>query len=379
MSTPDVVAIRKPQGGVLRGERPHLRDLSRAELSAWVARELGGPPYRAEQIFSWVHGKRVTSVDNMTDIGRDDRVRLTERADLSALTVHVVQTARDGTRKLRLHTVDGARIEAVLIPNEGRGYTQCISSMVGCSLTCRFCATASLGFRRNLATWEILDQVYQAQTLFEEEAKAAGADWPERITNVVFMGMGEPLHNFGPVQKAIALLIDPQGAGLAGRRITVSTAGIVPAIARFAREGLGAEVGLAVSLNATTDSVRDQIMPINTRWNIAALLAAVRACPTPRRRRITFEYVLLADVNDHDADARRLGTLLDDLHCQINLIPFNPHPHAPYHRPDSARVQAFTQILKRSGLPVFVRAPRGQDIDAACGQLAAADRTCPTL
>jgi 23S rRNA (adenine2503-C2)-methyltransferase len=221
---------------------------------------------------------------------------------------------------------------------------------------------------RNLATWEIVDQVYRALALLSDEPDADGHI--PRITNLVFMGMGEPLHNFVQVRRALSILTDAEGLAIAGRRITISTAGLVPAIERFGREGLGHDVGLAVSLNATTDEVRDQVMPINTRWKIAELLAAVRDMPAPSRRRVTFEYVLLRDVNDTDADAKRLASLVGEMRAQINVIPFNPHPDAPFDRPAADRIERFVGRCRRAGLKVHVRRPRGDDIDAACGQLA---------
>ncbi|MEM9455861.1 MAG: 23S rRNA (adenine(2503)-C(2))-methyltransferase RlmN [Myxococcota bacterium] len=367
---PALVAIRPPRRGLPKPDRPNLRGLDRHELVAWLGEHLPGPRFRATQIFEWLHRHRAASFDAMTNIGRTDRARLGERATVQTLVVDTVQQAADGTRKLRLRTPDGHAIESVLIPNDGRGLTQCISSMVGCSLTCRFCATATLGFERNLATWEIVDQVYRAQDLLATQAQQVGASWVPRITNLVFMGMGEPLHNYAQVRRALAILTDARGAALAGRRITISTAGLVPAIERFGREGLGHEVGLAISLNASTDEVRDRVMPINTRWNIARLLSAVRTIPSPRRRRVTFEYVLLDGVNDTPADARRLGTLLGELGGHLNVIPFNPHPGAPFARPAASRVDAFVRQCRRAGLEVHVRTPRGDDIAAACGQLA---------
>lgn len=367
---PDVVAIRPPRRGLPRHELPHLRDMDRTGLQAWVAEHLGGPRYRADQIFEWVHRHRVGDVEAMTNLGKADRARLTGLCRLEPLQVATVLRAADGTRKLRLRTGDGHSIECVLIPNTGRGLTLCVSSMVGCSLTCRFCATATLGFERNLAAWEIVDQVYRAQDLLAQDAEAMGTDWVPRITNLVLMGMGEPLHNFNQVQRALSILTDEKGAALPGRRITVSTAGLVPGIHRFAREGLADEVGLAISLNATTDEVRDRVMPINTRWNIDELLAAVREIPQPKRRTLTFEYVLLAGVNDTDEDARRLGRLLRGLDAQVNAIPFNPHPGAPFERPSAQRIERFVKLVRGTGLPVHVRTPRGDDIGAACGQLA---------
>jgi 23S rRNA (adenine2503-C2)-methyltransferase len=344
--------------------------LSRAELGAVVQSVLGGPGFRAGQIFEWLHRHRAGDFAAMTNLAQADRDRLAAQAELTRLRIDAAALAHDGTRKLRFRGAHDDVFESVLIPNPGRGYTQCISSMVGCSLSCRFCATAQLGFVRNLATWEIVDQVYQAQDLLAQEATATGAAWPGRITNLVFMGMGEPLHNYGQVTAAIALLTDAKGAGLAPRRITVSSAGLVPAIERFARDGHAAEVGLAISLNATTDEVRDRIMPINTRWNIDTLLGAVRRMPAPSRRRVTFEYVLLAGVNDSDADATRLVSLLGELDCHVNAIPFNPHPGTPLQRPAPAAIERFVARCRQGGLQVHVRTPRGDDIAAACGQLA---------
>ncbi len=367
-----LVAIRKPQGGIPRPARRNLRGLSKDALADWLAEHLGGPRFRAAQVFAWLHQHRVEDFDAMTNLSKKDRARLAELAAVDRLAVDGVFVAADGTRKLRLQTADGHFIESVLIPNDDRGYTLCISSQVGCSMTCRFCATASLGFLRNLDTWEIVDQVYRAQDVLAElpSDDPDHPDWTPRLTNVVYMGMGEPLHNFNQVRDSLALLTDPDGAGLAGRRITVSTSGLVPAIQRFAREGLGDEIGLAISLNATTDAVRDEVMPINTRWKIDELLAAVREVPTSRRRDITFEYVLLGGVNDDEADADRLAELIGDLHCHVNAIPFNPHPHAPYQRPSSTRIRRFVERARERGLRVYLRTPRGEDIGAACGQLA---------
>jgi 23S rRNA (adenine2503-C2)-methyltransferase len=366
----ELVAIRPPRRGLPRASRPNLRDLDRSELQTWVAETLGGPAFRARQLFEWLHRHRATRFDAMTNLSRADRAKLADAAEIEPLRVDLVLRGSDGTRKLRLRTADDHAIECVLIPNEGRGYTLCVSSMIGCSLTCRFCATATLGFERNLATWEIVDQVYRAQELLAEEARAQQATWTARVTNLVLMGMGEPLHNFNQVRRAIAILTDDLGAAIAGRRITVSTAGMVPAIERFAREGLAAEVGLAVSLNATTDEVRDMVMPINTRWPIAELLDAVRRIPTPRRRLLTFEYVLLDGVNDTSDDARRLAALVGDMQAQINVIPFNPHAGAPFRRPSPEQVARFVDEARHAGLRVHVRTPRGDDIAAACGQLA---------
>ncbi len=370
LAVSELVALRPPRRGLPRSDRAQLRGFSRDELRAWAQRELGAPAFRGDQMFEWLHGRRIGSADAMTNLSHADRSRLASLADFERLQLDLCATAADGTRKLRLRGALGAVFESVLIPNPGRGYTLCISSMVGCSLTCRFCATATLGFDRNLATWEIVDQVYQAQDLLEREAVETGAKWTARITNLVFMGMGEPLHNYGQVKRAIELLSDPKGAGISRRRITVSSAGLVPAIERFGREGLAEDVGLAISLNATTDATRDAIMPINTRWNIATLLDAIRGLPPARRRRVTFEYVLLAGVNDSDDDATRLAALVSEFDCIVNVIPFNPHSGTALRRPAPERIRGFVTRCRAAGLAVHVRTPRGDDIGAACGQLA---------
>jgi len=371
----ELVAIRPPQRGLPKSDKPHLRDLPLRQLQAWMAENLGGAPFRAAQIFEWLHRHRVVAHDEMSNLAKADRERLALTSRIEPLGVDVVRIAGDGTRKLRLRTIDGQAIEAVLIPNEGRGFTLCISSMVGCSLSCQFCATQTLGFIRNLSTWEIVDQVYRAQDLLVAHAEQARLAWVPRIVNLVLMGMGEPLHNFVQVKRALEILTDPRGAAIAGRRITVSTAGLVPAIERFAREGVADEIGLAVSLNATTDAVRDRIMPINRRWNIEQLLAAVRHIPQPKRRLLTFEYVLLADINDSDDDAKRLVGLLEGVDAQVNAIPFNPHAGSSYRRPSAERIARFVSIARRLGQPVHLRTPRGDDIGAACGQLALEEAT----
>jgi 23S rRNA (adenine2503-C2)-methyltransferase len=329
-------------------------DLTQADLAAVLA-EMGEQRFRADQIFLGLHGRGARTWDELTDLPRALRATLAEHFAIGTLTLDAVQTAADGTRKLRFRVADGRSIESVLIP-DGAKTTQCISSQVGCALDCRFCATATLGFGRNLTAGEIVAQVHHARQLLGGE---------RRITNLVYMGMGEPLHNYAQVTRSLRIL----GASFSYRRITVSTAGLVPGIEKLGREDV--RPNLAVSLNATTDETRDAIMPINRKWNIAALLAAVAAYPLERRRRVTFEYVLLAGVNDTPDDARRLARLLRPFPCKVNLIPWNPHPLAPYLRPSAAAIEAFQNQVKRLGLPAYLRTPRGDDIDAACGQLAA--------
>jgi 23S rRNA (adenine2503-C2)-methyltransferase len=321
----------------------------------------GWPRFRGEQAWRWIHHKGARSFEEMTDLGREARASFAAVATIRSLEVAEVQTSRDGTRKLRLVTCDGQSIESVIIP-DGDKTTQCISSQVGCAVDCQFCATAKLGLRRNLDPGEIVDQVYLAKRLL------ASVEPGRRLTNLVYMGMGEPLHNYEHVMTSLRILTHDKGAGLSQRRITVSTSGLVPKLERMGAEDV--RPNLAVSLNAPTDAIRDRIMPINRKWNIARLLGALRAYPLEQRRRITFEYVLLAGVNDSLTDAAQLAKLLRGVRCKVNVIPYNPHPEAEFERPSPAVVDAFQQECRRHGLPTYLRTPRGDDIDAACGQLA---------
>ena len=343
-----------------------LRGLLPAELAAWVA-AAGAPAYRSEQIFRWLHGKTVETVDQMVNVPPALRQALLEAHPLRPLGMDVLQTARDGTRKLRWRTHDGRAIESVLIPDDDvdrNRLTLCVSSQVGCAIDCRFCATATLGFGRHLGADEIIEQVYRAAAL-------AG----RRPTNLVFMGMGEPLHNYDNLTRALALLEHPWGAAFSPRRITVSTAGLVSGIDKLAAAksvaGQGSAPNLAISLNATTDEVRDRIMPINKRWPIAALLDAARRFPLSHGRRVTFEYVMLGGVNDSDADADRLPGLLRGIPSKVNLIPWNGFDGPEFVRPPAERIRTFQERLRAAGVAVYIRSPRGDDIDAACGQLAA--------
>jgi 23S rRNA (adenine2503-C2)-methyltransferase len=336
-----------------------LRDLTHAELETLVTEKLGEARFRADQIFPWIHARRVSSFAEMKNVPKALRDRLAkEQYTIGALRVDEVQTSRDGTKKLRLLTHDDHAIESVLIP-DGDKLTQCISSQVGCAIDCDFCATAKMGLERNLTAGEIVDQVYRAQELLAGE---------RRITNLVYMGMGEPLHNYAQVMRSLRILTHQMGAAISPRRITVSTAGLVSGIEKLGREDVSPN--LAISLNASSDEVRDRVMPINKKWNLSKLLAAVRAFPLERRRRVTFEYVLLADVNDSLTDAARLAQLLRGMPCKVNVIPWNPHPLSEYRRPDEAAITRFQNEVKRLGLPAYLRTPRGDDIDAACGQLA---------
>jgi 23S rRNA (adenine2503-C2)-methyltransferase len=295
----------------------------------------------------------------MTNLKKALRERLAAAFTIGRFNLKAHETAADGTRKFLFQLADGEQIESVLIPERDH-FTLCLSSQVGCAQDCRFCLTARGGFRRNLSQGEILGQVRDIRR--EMEA-------PARLTNLVFMGMGEPLANYRNLIGAIGLLKDNRvGFGFSKRKITVSTAGLAPRLADLGRD---TDVGLAISLNATDDETRTRLMPINRQYPLAVLLEACRRYPLPPQRRITFEYILLADINDSPADARRLAGLLRPLRAKINLIPFNAHGGCGYRRPDEAAIQAFQKILVDRGYTAIIRHSKGQEISAACGQLRA--------
>ena len=329
------------------------------EELAGAFREQGIEPFRAAQVARWIFARGTRDFDAMTDLSLELRRRLADGWRTRSLALEHVHDSGDGTRKLELRTQDGARIEAVLIP-EGRRRTLCVSSQVGCSLDCTFCATALLGFGRNLAAAEIIDQVLHGAELL--------APLGERPTHVVFMGMGEPLLNLANVVRAIRILTHADGVGLSPRRITVSTAGVVP---RMAELGRSVDVRLAVSLHATTDEVRDRLVPLNRRFPIATLIEACASYPVARRDRISLEYTLIRDLNDTAGDARRLAELARPLPAKVNLIPLNELPGSPWRRPDDTRVRDFAERLAKAGVTATVRRSRGEDIFAACGQLGA--------
>ncbi|MBI4821141.1 MAG: 23S rRNA (adenine(2503)-C(2))-methyltransferase RlmN [Deltaproteobacteria bacterium] len=360
---PDPLADKEGSEAETLEARPDLRSLRMESLES-IVEELGERPFRAKQISRWLHQKGVRSFGQMSDLSLAFRTSLEERARIGSMSVRRREVARDGTRKYAFATDTGHVVESVYIPDastEGRN-TLCISSQVGCAIDCKFCLTASLGLIRNLSAGEIVEQLTRVK---EDLAADFGASAPG-VHNVVMMGMGEPLQNYVQLVRALAILQDDAGHKLSSRRITVSTSGLAPRIPRLGRD---TKVNLAVSLNATTDEVRSRIMPINKRYDIASLLAACREFPLPERRRITFEYVLLAGVNDSDEDARRLVGLLRGLRAKVNLIPFNEHPYSPFKRPLDAKVARFQDLVASRGLSVFVRTPRGDDISAACGQL----------
>ena len=333
-------------------------DHTSEELRQAFARE-GLERFRADQVLRWVYGQRVRDFRTMSDLARPLRERLYETWSLGCLEQESSFVSTDGTRKLVLRTREGAKIESVLIP-EPRRQTICVSSQVGCSLDCSFCATGRLGLGRNLRAGEIVDQVLHGAEVLARSG--------ERITHVVFMGMGEPLLNLDNVIHSIRILADPRALGLSPRRVTVSTAGVVPRIAELGR---ALPVRLAVSLHATTDEVRNELVPLNRRFPITTLLEACRRYPASRRDRLSFEYTLIRGVNDSLDDARRLVKLLHGLRAKVNLIPMNEHPGSAYRRPEAPQIEAFAGTLAAARLPVTVRRSRGDDIFAACGQLGA--------
>ncbi|MCB1312288.1 MAG: 23S rRNA (adenine(2503)-C(2))-methyltransferase RlmN [Sedimentitalea sp.] len=325
---------------------------------------------RVGQIWQWIYQWGVRDFAAMTNLAKSYRAELAGRFVIEIPEVVTKQVSSDGTRKYLVRIAGGHEVEVVYIPEEDRG-TLCISSQVGCTLTCSFCHTGTQKLVRNLTAAEIVGQIMVARDdLGEWPEPGAPKDETRLLSNIVLMGMGEPLYNFENVRDAMKIAMDPEGIQMSRRRITLSTSGVVPEIARTAQE-----IGclLAVSFHATTDAVRDRLVPINKRWNIAALLEALRAYPKlSNSERITFEYVMLDGVNDSDADARRLVQLIQGIPAKINLIPFNEWPGAPYKRSSNNRIRAFADIIYKAGYASPIRTPRGEDIMAACGQLKSA-------
>jgi 23S rRNA (adenine2503-C2)-methyltransferase len=326
---------------------------------------LGEKRFRAEQMLKWIYHRQATSFSQMTDVGKDLRTRLDEVAELRPPTVRHEQISDDGTIKWVLEVAGGSAIETVFIPEANRG-TLCVSSQVGCALNCSFCSTGKQGFNRNLSVAEIIGQVWVAAQRLGSVHRDTCLN-QRRISNVVMMGMGEPLLNFENVTAAMDLMRDDLGFGLANRRVTLSTAGLVPAIDALAER---CDVSLAVSLHAPNDALREQLVPLNKKYPIHELLAACQRYQAKRpRSSITFEYTLMKGVNDHPEHARALVKLLRKVPSKLNLIPFNPFPGTEYQRSEPAAIEAFKQIVMQSGLIATVRRTRGDDIDAACGQL----------
>ena len=344
----------------------NLIGMDRDDIFA-VLSEMGEPRFRADQIFKWVYGRGVSDFSEMTNIAKPLQARLAERFMIARPGIARDLASEDGTHKWLLDLGDGNEVECVHIPESDRG-TLCVSSQVGCTLNCRFCHTGTQRLVRNLGPTEIVGQIMLARDHLGEWPTAERRTIYEReLSNIVMMGMGEPLYNFENVAKALKIVMDDAGIAISRRRITLSTAGVVPLIERCGEE-LG--VNLAVSLHAVHDELRDEIVPINRKYPIADLLEACRNYPGLKNsRRITLEYVMLKDVNDSDADARELVRIIAGIPAKVNLIPFNPWPGAPYDRSTNARIEAFAEIVRNAGYPSPVRTPRGEDIMAACGQL----------
>jgi 23S rRNA (adenine2503-C2)-methyltransferase len=348
-------------GGEVAAKKINLLNLDRQAMQDFFV-GIGEKPFRATQVLQWIHHYGVEDFDAMTNVSKELRTRLKEIACVVAPEVIADQLAEDGTRKWLLQLPGGNAIETVFIPEEERG-TLCVSSQVGCTLNCSFCSTGHQGFNRNLTTAEIISQVWLANRALGRDPKG------ERIiTNVVLMGMGEPLLNFESVTAAIRIMLDDLAYGLSRRRVTLSTAGLVPIMDRLRDE---CPVSLAVSLHAPNDALRDQLVPLNKHYPIRELLDACRRyCADSPRSRVTFEYVMLAGVNDSVEHARELVQILRDVPAKVNLIPFNPFPQTSYQRSSGNAIDRFRDVLIEAGMTTITRRTRGDDIDAACGQLA---------
>ncbi|RMG73470.1 MAG: 23S rRNA (adenine(2503)-C(2))-methyltransferase RlmN [Nitrospirae bacterium] len=333
--------------------RINLKALNDRELTEFV-RTQGLERFRKEQLIHWIYERAVRDLQDITVFSKSLRSALSETAFISNIELLKTAHSTDGTRKFLFRLEDGLSVETVLIPDSSR-LTLCVSSQVGCAMGCRFCLTGRVGFRRNLLPHEIVDQILAVQRLIT----------PRRITNIVFMGMGEPLKNLDNVAEALRRITT--WMGISKRRITLSTSGVVDGLMRL--KGLASSVNIAISLNATTNSVRDFLMPINRVYPIEELLKACRHYPLEPRRRITFEYILIKGINDTQEDAKRLARLLRGIRAKINLIPFNPFQGAEFERPDMERVLRFQNILIERGYTVIIRKSKGDDISAACGQL----------
>ena len=371
ITTPEIFA---PAISPVKSTKVNLLDLNRTEMRKFVA-SLGEKPFRADQIMKWIYHYCCDDFEQMTDINKKFRQKLSDMAEIRAPEVAEEMRSSDGTIKWAIRVGDQL-VETVYIPEKDRA-TLCVSSQVGCALECKFCSTAQQGFNRNLKVSEIIGQVWRAAKIIGA-AKVTGQ---RPITNVVMMGMGEPLLNLTNVVPAMEIMLDDFGFGLSKRRVTLSTSGVVPALDKL---GDMIDVALAISLHASNDKVRDEIVPINKKYNIEAFLAAVKRYigkSNANQGRVTIEYVMLDHVNDSTDDAHELAELLKDTPSKINLIPWNPFPGAPYGRSSNSRIDRFSKVLMDYGFTTIVRKTRGDDIDAACGQLAGdvIDRTKRTL
>ncbi len=340
-------------------QKTDIKDLNHDELVQWLqARNIQS--YRAGQIMRWIYHHQADSFEAMTNLGKELRGRLDRHFTAGRLEVDEIRESADGSRKFLFRLQDGALIESVLIPERDH-YTLCVSSQVGCAQGCRFCMTGKSGFQRNMTSAEIVAQVRDIRDGLDDDA---------RLTNIVFMGMGEPLANYTNLIRALAVLTDAGvGMGFANRRVTVSTVGLPPGIRALGRDS---DVNLAVSLNAVDNETRSRLMPLNRRYPIETLLEACRKHPLRPHRKITFEYILMAGVNDRDEDAHKLAALLRPIRAKINLIPFNTHPGCEFERPEEERILRFREILANHRYVTVIRRSKGLDIAAACGQLRAA-------
>ncbi len=368
IATPEMSVAVSPK------EKINLLDLNRQQLREFFA-DLGEKPFRADQVMKWMYHYCCDDFDEMTDINKVLRGKLKALAEIRAPEVAEEQRSADGTIKWAIRIADQL-VETVYIPEDDRA-TLCVSSQVGCALECKFCSTAQQGFNRNLRVSEIIGQVWRAAKIIGAQKKTG----VRPITNVVMMGMGEPLLNLNNVVPAMEIMLDDFGFGLSKRRVTLSTSGVVPALDKL---GDMIDVALAISLHAPTDAIRDEIMPINKKYNIETFLEAVRRYlgkSNANQGRVTVEYVLLDHINDGTDHAHQLAECLKDTPCKINLIPWNPFPGAPYGRSSNSRIDRFSKVLMGYGFTTIVRKTRGDDIDAACGQLAGEviDRTKRTL
>jgi 23S rRNA (adenine2503-C2)-methyltransferase len=341
-------------------DKPDLKNMTLDEIEAFVA-SIGKEKFRARQIMKWIYQQGASSFEEMTNLSKEFRAEMAKRARISNLEMVRTETSADGTKKILFRLEDGLFIESVLIPGASH-WTLCLSTQAGCKMGCAFCFTAKSGFTRNLYAAEIVDQIVQAKFHTEEGPG---------INNLVLMGMGEPLDNYDNVLKAIAIINADYGIALSARKITLSTCGLAPAIERL---GQDSAVNLAVSLNAPDDRRRNELMPINRKYPIQAIIKACQSYPMPKRRRITFEYILIAGVNDSPADAKLLVRTFGNLRCKFNLILFNEFPGSPFKAPTAKAVEAFQRVLVDHHFTAVLRQSRGKDILAACGQLSGRHR-----
>jgi 23S rRNA (adenine2503-C2)-methyltransferase len=348
--------------------RKELLGFTQDELREFMG-ALGEKPYRARQLFQAINRRRITSFDRITDLPKTLRRILDQHAVVTFTEIENVFQSSDGTRRFLLRLGDGAEVESVFMPEQRRD-TICISSQVGCPLACGFCMTGVIGLKRNMTAGEMVSQV----VIVLNQVYGEGVEVPRR-TNIVMMGMGEPLLNYDQVMKAVQVMAEQEGLAIAPRRVTLSTAGIVPRIYDLAKEDVRPR--LAISLTASNDELRNKLFPINRKYPLSELIEACRSYPLGDRERLTFEYVMLDGVNDSDRHARELVRLLAGVRAKVNLIPHNPAPELPYGSSPMDRIAGFQSILTASGLPSFIRRPRGQDISAACGQLAARHQAAP--